>query len=429
MRLLRDLWATSPRRTAMVALFIVLVAGGQTAGAALAGPVLLDRSRGWFALLAVSLVVAVVGDVAVGLVMAGLTADWSADVRRRLCRVALGQDLPTLEMTPVGELLDRIDGDVNQVAAELRGSGVRIVASLAAGATSALTALVVWWPAGVGMVVLTGLLTIGLRRPAQAIGPARVGEEEAWSDLAAVMEKAIHGQDDVLTSLARPYVLRLFARRSSVVLSRGRRVWAMSARVTTIATSVIRAGVALVVIGGVWALVAHWIDGTRLTAVWLLALGFGMTVENVSRTVPELQYALGAWGRVQLLRGARQEPSGGLAPADGDLAIRGLTFRYGTEGSRRPALRDVRLAFVRGRSYALIGRSGSGKSTLAKVLTRAVDVPRGTVFLGNTDLLDLDLEGLRRWIAVVPQRTEILAGTLAENIALFDGELLGAAGR
>ena len=80
----------------------------------------------------------------------------------------------------------------------------------------------------------------------------------------------------------------------------------------------------------------------------------------------------------------------------------------------------MNLSFARGRSYALIGRTGSGKSTLAKVLTRAVDVPRGTVFLGGTDLLDLDLEGLRRWIAIVPQRTEILAGTLAENIALFD---------
>ena len=51
------------------------------------------------------------------------------------------------------------------------------------------------------------------------------------------------------------------------------------------------------------------------------------------------------------------------------------------------------------------------------------------MFLDGTDLLDLDLEGLRRWIAIVPQRTEILAGTLAENIALFDPNLLDAAAR
>src|SRR6266545_1511292 len=405
MRLLRDLWVTSPRRTAVVACLIVLAA---------------------------ALLAAAVSNLVVDLTTAGLTADWAADVRCRLCRVALGQDLPTLETTPVGELLDRIDGDVYQVAAELRGHGVRIAHASAMGVLSIVIACVVWWPAGLAMLVLAALLAVGLSGPTRKISPARMGEEEAWSDLAAVMEESIHGQDDVRTTLARPYVLRLYAQRASQVLARGRTVWTMSARVTTIASGVIHAGIAAVVLGGVWALATDRIDSARLTATWLLALAFGGTVEQVSRMVPQLQYALGAWGRVQLLAAARQEPSGGAAPTDGDLAVRGLTFRYpatGQNGGRRPALRDVHLTFRRGRSYALIGRTGSGKSTLAKVLTRAVDVPRGAVFLGETDLLDLDVEGLRRWVAVVPQRTEILTGTLAENIALFDPDRRWGGGR
>ena len=53
------------------------------------------------------------------------------------------------------------------------------------------------------------------------------------------MEESIHGQDDVRTSLARPYVLRLYAQRAS----RGAAPAAggcgrMSARVTTIAAGV-----------------------------------------------------------------------------------------------------------------------------------------------------------------------------------------------
>src|SRR5215207_2217431 len=372
MGLLRDLLATAPRRTAAVACLVVLIGGGQAAAAALAGPVLLHRSTALFAVLAAALTVAVLGDLLVGLLAAGITADWAADVRRRLCRVAFGQPLPTLETTPVGELLDRIDGDVQQVASELRGSGVRIVQSLATGLLSALTALVIWWPAGVAMLVLAGLLAVGLAGPTRRIGPARMGEEEAWSDLAAVMEESVHGQDDVRTSLARPYVLRLYAQRASRVLARGRTVWTMSARVTAIATAVIRAGIAGIVIGGGWSLATGGIEASRLTAVWLLALAFGGTVEHVSRMVPELQYALGAWGRVQLLAAAPQEPAGGAAPAGGALSVRGLTFRYGPAG-RPAALRGVHLEFVPGRSYAVVGRTGSGKSTLAKVLTRAVD--------------------------------------------------------
>ncbi|MET7964248.1 ABC transporter ATP-binding protein [Micromonospora zamorensis] len=430
MRLLRDLWGTSARRMTVVAVLIVLGAAGQAGASALAGAVLVHRSAGFFAVLAAALVAVVLSDLAVSLLMAGLTADWSADVRRRLCRVAFGQDLPTLETTPVGELLDRIDGDVYQVASAIRNQGTRLAQGLCVGLLSMVVALAVWWPAGVAMLLLTVVLAASLRRPTARIAPARMAEEEAWSDLAAVMEEAVHGQDDVRTSLARPYVLRLYARRAAAVLSRGGLVWVLSARVAAAATATIRAGIGAVVLGGAWALTTDRIDAARLTAIWLLALAFGATAEHVSRMVPEIQEALGAWARVQLLHKARQEPVGGASPAEGDLRIRDLTFGYqvsGPEGGRGAALRGLSLTFARGRSYALIGRTGSGKSTLAKVLTRAVDVPSGTVFLGGTDLCDLDVEQLRRWVALVPQRTEIVAGTLAENVALYDPELLDAA--
>ena len=429
MRLLRDIWATAPRRAAVVAVLILLGAAGQASASALAGAVLLDHSIPLFVVLAAALVVAVMSDVSVGLIMSRLTADWTAAVRRGLCRVALGQDLPTLETTPVGELLDRIDNDVYQVGAELRGSGIRVAQSLAYSILSIVAALFVWWPAGVAMLVLATVLVLTLRRRFADIGPRRVAEEEAWSDLASVMEESIHGQDDVRTSLARPYVMKMFAQRAGEILSRGRLVWRMGARLTTIAAGVMRAGIAAVVIGGAVALATGHVDGARLTAIWLLALGFAGTVEHLSRMIPELQNALGAWSRVQMLRDAPQEPAGGLAPSDADLTIRGLTFRYSAEAARPPALHDVNLTFTRGRSYAIIGRTGSGKSTLAKVLTRSVEVPRGTVHLGGTDLIDLDLEGLRRWAAIVPQRTEILAGTLAENVALFDSDLIAPAAR
>ncbi|MEU7757077.1 ABC transporter ATP-binding protein [Micromonospora sp. NPDC049171] len=432
MRLLRDLWGTSTRRMTTVAVLIVLGAAGQAGASALAGAVLVHRSAGFFAVLAAALVAVVLSDLAVSLLMAGVTADWSAHVRRRLCRVALGQDLPTLETTPVGELLDRIDGDVYQVASAIRNQGTRLAQGLCVGLLSMVVALFVWWPAGVAMLLLTVVLAAGLRGPTARIAPARMAEEEAWSDLAAVMEEAVHGQDDVRTSLARPYVLRLYARRAAAVLSRGGLVWVLSARVAAAATATIRGGIGVVVLGGAWALATARIDAARLTAIWLLALAFGATAEHVSRMVPEIQEALGAWARVRLLHKARQEPVGGASPTEGDLRIRDLTFEYqvsGSENDRAAALRGLSLTFARGRSYALIGRTGSGKSTLAKVLTRAVDVPPGTVFLGGTDLCDLDVEQLRRWVALVPQRTEILAGTLAENVALYDPELLDAAAR
>src|SRR3954464_7321288 len=159
MRLLRDLWATSRRRTALTALLILLGAAGQAGALALAGAVLVNRSLPLFAVLAAALVVSVLSDVCVGLVTAGLTADWAARIRRGLNRVAFGQNLPTLENTPVGELLDRIDSDVYEVGSQLRGSGVRLAQQLAVAFLSMVTAFAVWWPAGVGMFIVSVLLT------------------------------------------------------------------------------------------------------------------------------------------------------------------------------------------------------------------------------------------------------------------------------
>ncbi|GAA3589623.1 ATP-binding cassette domain-containing protein [Kineosporia mesophila] len=429
MRLLRDLWQTSPRQCALVMVLVLCGGAGQAAAAALAGPVLLERSWSLFVLMAAGLSLYVLGDLAVNIVAARLTADWSADLRRRLCTVAFSQPLQALEGTPVGELLDRIDQDIYQVGSEIRNSGLRIFQQLAVATVSIVTALFVWWPAGVGMLLVVALTVKGLSRPIRRINPARMSEEEAWSDLAAVMEESIHGQDDVRTTLARPYVVRLFADRSSQVLSRGRVVWRLSAKLSVVASTIVRSSIAVVVVGGIWALQAGHLDAARLTSTWLLALAFGATVDHISRMVPHLQQGLGAWGRVQMLSASTVEPTGGEAPAEGELNIRNLTFAYPGESDRGAVLHDVSLTFVPGRSYALIGRTGSGKSTLAKVLTRSVDVPDGTVDLGGADLNRVDLELLRRWVAVVPQRTEILAGSLAENIALFDPELIGSAGR
>src|SRR3954463_7974879 len=165
MRLLRDLWATSPSRTALAALLIVLGAAGQAGALALAGAVLVNRSIPQFALLAAALVASVLSAVRVGLTAAGLPADGAARVRRGLNRVAFGQDLPTLENTPVGELLDRIDSDVYEVGSQLRGGGVRLAQSLTVATLSILTAFAVWWPAGVGMVVVSVLLALTMTTP------------------------------------------------------------------------------------------------------------------------------------------------------------------------------------------------------------------------------------------------------------------------
>ncbi len=58
-------------------------------------------------------------------------------------------------------------------------------------------------------------------------------------------------------------MLRLYARRARQVLDRGRLVWTMSSKVTAIASGVIRAGIAAIVVLGAVALATGHVTGAR----------------------------------------------------------------------------------------------------------------------------------------------------------------------
>src|SRR5947208_3335639 len=113
------------------------------------------------------------------------------------------------------------------------------------------------------LVVLADVRVLRVAGPLRRIGPAREREEEAWSGLAAVMEESIHGQDDVRTTLGQAYVLRLFARRASQVLARGRVVFVASSKVSVIASAAIRTCIAALVVGGAWGLATGAISPER----------------------------------------------------------------------------------------------------------------------------------------------------------------------
>ncbi len=148
--------------------------------------------------------------------------------------------------------------------------------------------------------------------------------------------------------------------------------------------------------------------------VWpMLALGWAMNI---------VQRATASVGRLQALLDERPTIVDGpdALPLDaprGELAVRGLTFRHAPDG---PAvLQDVTLAVGPGRTLGVFGATGSGKSTLANLLVRVLEPPVGTVFLDGQDVTGLQLAGLRRAIAYVPQEAFLFSRTIGENVT-FD---------
>ena len=89
-------------------------------------------------------------------------------------------------------------------------------------------------------------------------------------------------------------------------------------------------------------------------------------------------------------------------------------------GSQRLSVQDATFALKAGDGLGVVGPSASGKSSLARGLVGVWPPVRGKVRLDGAALDQWDDERLGRHIGYLPQDVELMAGTVAENIARFE---------
>ncbi|WP_392752732.1 thiol reductant ABC exporter subunit CydD [Streptomyces sp. LN590] len=98
------------------------------------------------------------------------------------------------------------------------------------------------------------------------------------------------------------------------------------------------------------------------------------------------------------------------------LELERVTVRH--EGRAEPSLDGASLVVDEGETVALVGPSGVGKSTLLNVVLGFKAPDEGRIRVGGVDLATLAPERWRERIAWVPQRPQLFAGTIAENVRL-----------
>jgi ATP-binding cassette subfamily C protein CydD len=110
--------------------------------------------------------------------------------------------------------------------------------------------------------------------------------------------------------------------------------------------------------------------------------------------------------------------TGTIAPPTGPAPIMVTGARLTHRGRTAVSLCLDDLHVAPGEFVAIVGPSGGGKSTLLDVLLGFERLDAGDVTVGGTSLADLDVAAWRESVAWVPQTPHLVAGTIAENIAL-----------
>lgn len=398
------------------------------------------------------------GFVAIALVRHGLaiaatyfgeTIAWSAtnSLRLDLVRHTLNLDLAFHKAHTPGELIERVDGDVDalsrffsQFVLQVVGNGLLVVGVLA----------VLWWEdwrAGLGLS-LFALVALGVlaRLQALAVEPWRTYRQIS-AEFYGFVAEYLSGLEDIRANGAVGYVMDRFykiLRRWLAVFHRARftstLLWGSTVGLFTVGNAI-----ALALGAYLWNRNAITIGTVYLLFYYATLLQD--PIERIREELEQFQQAAASLQRIQALLSDRSQlrPGGQAVLPPGPLSVEfdGVWFGYGeskesfefsdlssqfnstqnlklkTQNSK-PILQNLTLHLPPGQVLGLLGRTGSGKSTLARLLLRLYDIQRGEIRLGGIDIAQVPQAALPHQVGFVTQDVQIFQTSVRNNLTFFN---------
>ena len=97
----------------------------------------------------------------------------------------------------------------------------------------------------------------------------------------------------------------------------------------------------------------------------------------------------------------------------GDIVVDNITYGY---GNNDPIFSGFSLRIKNKERVAILGQSGSGKSTLMKIILGLLPLKGGVITINNVPIQNIEPDVLRSHINYINQRTQLLNGTVLENM-------------
>lgn len=344
-----------------------------------------------------------------------------------------------------GELIERIDGDINalgnlfsQLALNLINNLLLLLGVL----------LLLWWiDPWIGLVITliaaVGLLVVEwLRR--RAI-PHWERAQQADAELYGFLEERLHGAEDIRANGAVAYTMRRLLEQLQQSYAAFLRVRPYNVGGLMVPIFVFGVAYAAVFLLGDW---LHRTQGITIGAVYLIVHYLGLLsgpLWQIVNEIQDLQTAGASVARVQGLLATTSEIQGtrqgdtslataihhspftvrhlqfaSLDPGPLVLTFDNVSVRYSDADDF--ALHDITFTLPAGETLGLLGRTGSGKTTLTRLLLRLVDATGGTIRLGRdgVEIRQLPLRELRSHVGMVTQEVQLFHATVRDNLTFFD---------
>ena len=367
---------------------------------------------------------------------------WAAtnNLRLDLTEHCMRLDMGFHKLQTPGELIERIDGDVSNLAeyfsrllVQVFGNGLLVVGIL-------LLLLREDWRIGV-IGLSYGLLTLGLL---QLISKPTVS---VWRDVSKVyaklhgyVEERIGGTEDIRANGGESYVMsKLYPLLAVAAKSRIRANliggYTFSSSYMLYVVSI----VATLAVAGTIFLRGEITIGTLFLLVAYVRL-MESPIKYIRRQISSMQRAIASIGRINefllLEPSVKESVSAELPKRATAVSFQSVSFGYKDQLSvgsnpttdHRPpntgyqlqtVLHNITFTLQPGKVLGLLGRTGSGKTTLTRLLFRLYDVDEGGIGLDGIDLRQVSLADVRQHIGMVTQEVQLFEATVRDNLTLF----------
>lgn len=392
----------------------------------------------------------------------GEVVGWTAtnNLRADLALHALRLDMSFHNDKTPGEMIERIDGDVMDLAIFFSQLVIQVIGNLFLLIGVLIALALEDWRVGLATAIFSVVALFTLNKLRDIAVPHWKIAREAHADLYGYLEEQLSGTEDIRSSGATDYVMRgLYANGRKVVHAE---------------TKAGVAGIAIWMVWNFWHVMGRilaFVSGYLLFTNGLITIGTAYLLVYYTETIfgplrhltMEMEHFQKAAGSIERLRelqaletrvgdkGTQSLPAGALA-----VAFDRVSFGY---NDKDLVLKDVSFELPSGRVLGLLGRTGSGKTTIARLLFRLYDVTNGQVRLSADqdltgfvqdelvakshpnlsdltngddhhnghvpggvwlDVRDVRLNDLPQRIGMVTQDVQLFRATVRQNLTLFD---------
>ncbi|KAA1422336.1 ABC transporter ATP-binding protein [Mumia zhuanghuii] len=339
-----------------------------------------------------------------------------ARLREDFVDEALTLPIGVVESAGTGDLLTRTSRDVDTLGWSVRFAVPETVVALVTAVCTIVAALLVGGWVAVPLVLGVPVLWLATRWYLKRARDGYIREHASYSQINATLAETVEGartvealglgdqrRERIDADIAESYAAESYTRR-----------------LRTVFFPAVEIGYLIPVAGtllfGGWLMAEGSITLAELTAAVLYVRFLIDPVDRLLNWMDTLQ--VGATSLARLL-GVAEVPddrvASGRTPAGEEIELDAVRFSY-VEG--REVLHGVDLELTAGERLAVVGPSGAGKSTIGRLIAGIQGPTRGAVTLGGVGVTELELDDLRRRVALLTQEHHVFVGTVRDNLQL-----------